>query len=63
MTTPQSHTPREKVTVADQSALYGLLRKLSDLGVPLLSVKPTHPNNAEAPASTTPTEHTRRSTT
>ena len=50
-------------TVADQSALYGLLRKLSDLGVPLLSVTRTHPNNAAAPASTTPTQHTRRSTT
>jgi hypothetical protein len=26
--------------VADQSALHGLLRKLSDLGLPLVSVKP-----------------------
>jgi len=49
--------------VADQSALHGLLRKLSDLGVPLLSVRRTRPNDAEAPASTTPTHHTRRSTT
>ena len=48
--------------VADQSALHGLLRKLSDLGVPLLSVTPTQPNDAETPASTTPTQHTRRST-
>ena len=28
--------------VADQSALHGLLRKVSDLGVPLVSVTPTH---------------------
>ena len=27
--------------VVDQSALHGLLRKLSDLGLPLVSVKPT----------------------
>ena len=28
--------------VADQSALHGLLRKVSDLGLPLVSVTPTH---------------------
>jgi hypothetical protein len=50
-------------TVADQSALYGLLRKLSDLGVPLLSVTRTHPNDAAAPASATSIHPTRRSTT
>jgi len=27
--------------VADQSALHGLLRKVSDLGLPLVSVTPT----------------------
>jgi hypothetical protein len=27
--------------IADQSALHGLLRKLSDLGLPLVSVTPT----------------------
>ena len=31
--------------VADQSALHGLLRKVSDLGLPLLSVTPTHHDN------------------
>ena len=31
--------------VADQSALHGLLRKVSDLGLPLLSVTPTHRDN------------------
>jgi hypothetical protein len=49
--------------VADQSALHGLLRRLSDLGVPLVSVTRTRPNDAEAPTSTTPTQPTRRSTT
>lgn len=27
--------------VADQSALHGLIRRLSDLGLPLVSLKPT----------------------
>ena len=27
--------------VADQAALHGLLRKLADLGLPLVSIKPT----------------------
>ena len=49
--------------VADQSALHGLLRKLSDLGVPLVSVTRACPHDAEAPASTTATHLTRRSTT
>ena len=46
--------------VADQSALHVLLRQLSDLGMPLLSV--TRTNDAEAPTSTT-NHHTRRTTT
>lgn len=33
-------------TVADQAALHGLLRKLNDLGVPLVSVTPTAPDQA-----------------
>jgi hypothetical protein len=49
--------------VADQSALHGLLRRLSDLGVPLVSVTRTRPNDANVPTSTTPTHSTRRSTT
>jgi hypothetical protein len=44
--------------VPDQSALHGLLRKLGDLGVPLVSVTRTH-----TPTATTPTDPTRRSTT
>jgi hypothetical protein len=31
-------------TVADQSALHGLLRKLNDLGLALVSVTPTAPD-------------------
>jgi hypothetical protein len=30
-----------RASVADQSALHGLLRKVNDLGVPLISVLPT----------------------
>lgn len=35
--------------VTDQSALHGLLRKVRDLGVPLLSVRWVDPKQAEAP--------------
>jgi hypothetical protein len=47
--------------VADQSALHGLLRKLSDLGVPLVSV--SRSSDVDAPTSTTPIHPMRRSTT
>jgi hypothetical protein len=50
-------------TVADQSALHGLLRALNDLGLPLVSVTRTRPNDSDAPTSTTPVQTTRRSTT
>ena len=43
--------------VADQSALHGLLRKVSDLGLPLVSVIPTPRTR-----STTTSETPRRST-
>ena len=39
-------------TVADQSALHGLLRKLSDLGVPLISVTQTGPEKPPTPGTT-----------
>jgi hypothetical protein len=35
--------------VVDQAALHGLLRKVRDLGVPLLSVSRVEPGQAEAP--------------
>jgi len=33
--------------VVDQSALFGLLRKVRDLGIPLLSVNPVEPDQQE----------------
>jgi len=35
--------------VVDQAALHGLLRKVRDLGVPLLSVSRVEPGQVEAP--------------
>jgi hypothetical protein len=37
--------------LADQAALHGLLRKLHDLGLPLLSVSRTGPDEPEAPTT------------
>ena len=36
-------------TVIDQAALHGLLKKVRDLGMPLLSVNGVKPNQADAP--------------
>ena len=36
--------------VADQAALHGLLRRVRDLGMPLLSVIPLTPGDADVPA-------------
>jgi len=36
-------------TVIDQAALFGLLKKVRDLGMPLLSVNRVNPNKADAP--------------
>jgi hypothetical protein len=36
-------------TVADQSALYGLLKKVRDLGMPLISVNRIEPVQADVP--------------
>lgn len=49
--------------VADQAALHGLLRRLGDLGMPLVSVTRTRSSDADPPTSTTPTDPARRSTT
>ena len=35
--------------VIDQAALFGLLRKVRDLGLPLVSVNPVEPGPADAP--------------
>ena len=34
--------------VADQAALHGLLKKVRDLGLPLISVSPVEPGQADA---------------
>ena len=36
-------------TVVDQAALYGLLRKVRDLGIPLVSVVRVEPDRDDAP--------------
>jgi hypothetical protein len=36
-------------TVVDQAALYGLLRKVRDLGIPLISVIQVEPDQDDAP--------------
>jgi hypothetical protein len=36
-------------SVIDQAALHGLLKKVRDLGMPLLSVNCVNPNQADAP--------------
>ena len=37
--------------VADQSALYGLLQKVRDLGLPLVSVTQVEPDQPDGPAN------------
>ncbi|WP_344131593.1 hypothetical protein [Pedococcus bigeumensis] len=39
--------------VTDQAALHGLLRRLGDLGIPLLSVTQTDPDNSSDPRPST----------
>ncbi len=43
--------------VADQAALHGLLRKVRDLGLPLLSVIHIDPKPANGPPTNTETDH------
>lgn len=45
--------------VVDQAALYGLLRKVRDLGLPLIAVNRVDPNQANGPDSTLDTDHHR----
>ena len=45
--------------VADQAALFGLLRKVRDLGMPLLSVMEVEPKQAGGPDVNTDTDHNR----
>ena len=37
--------------VADQAALHGLLKKVRDLGIPLISIAPREPGPSAAPAT------------
>jgi hypothetical protein len=37
--------------VTDQAALYGLLKKVRDLGIPLISVNPVEPGTPATPAT------------
>ena len=43
--------------VVDQAALYGLLRKVRDLGLPLLSVMQVEPKPANGPDGNVDTDH------
>jgi hypothetical protein len=45
--------------VVDQAALYGLLRKVRDLGLPLLSVIQVDPKPANGPDGNADTDHNR----
>jgi hypothetical protein len=46
--------------VVDQAALYGLLRKVRDLGLPLLSVNLVDPKQVNAPDGNVDTDHTNK---
>ena len=43
--------------VVDQAALHGVLRKVRDLGLPLLSVNQVDPRQANKPDGNTDTDH------
>ena len=43
--------------LADQAALYGLLRKVRDLGLPLIAVNLVDPTTANGPDGNTDTDH------
>jgi hypothetical protein len=45
--------------IADQAALHGLLRRVRDLGLPLLSVMQVDPKQANDPDVNAGTDHTR----
>lgn len=49
-------------SVADQAALHGLLKKVRDLSLPLLSVIQVDPKQATEPGDNADTDHTRLNT-
>jgi hypothetical protein len=53
LTTDEDGTTMLRGPVADQAALHGLLRRLADLGIPLLSVTQNDPDNPIDPGLST----------
>lgn len=53
LTTDADGTTVLRGQVVDQAALHGLLRRLADLGIPLLSVTQTDPDNRSDPRPST----------
>jgi hypothetical protein len=51
LTTRPDGTTLLEGPVVDQAALHGLLQRVRDLGIPLLSVTPIEPDHPSAPAS------------
>jgi hypothetical protein len=51
LTTDQDGTTRLRGPLVDQAALHGVLQRLRDLGVPLISVTRVQPDPAPPPAS------------
>ena len=58
LTTGAGGTTTLRGPVTDQAALHGLLQRLRDLGLPLISVTPVEPAAAASPDPTNPTQRT-----
>jgi len=50
-------TTRLRGPVVDQAALHGVLQRVRDLGLPLLSVTQVDPNEASGPGDNADTDH------